>query len=158
MRKRKFKRRRYSKYRNRVRPGETMEEYADRNELLLSLGFKDYRTYLRSALWKDIRIRKLELDSECFACGRGAESTIVQVHHGKYTRENLLGNTLNDLYTVCSGCHKKIEVTRSGFKRTPTEATRELHRLKRCNIRKPTVRTVTGIYILAHNGIRRYRV
>jgi 5-methylcytosine-specific restriction endonuclease McrA len=108
-----------------------MEEYAERNEILFELGFRDYARYLRSRLWKDIRARKLEQDPECYGCGRGDDKITLQVHHGKYTYDNLAGNTLADLYTVCARCHHWIEVTRAGYKRNPEDATKELHRLRK---------------------------
>lgn len=128
-RKRRFRRKR--KYR--IISAGSSQEYADRNALLLELGYTDYKEYLKSDLWKGIRQRKIDIDYECFCCGRDENQAILQVHHGKYTRDNLLGNTLADLFTACKGCHQNAEVTRTGYKRSPAAATRELKRLR--NIR-----------------------
>src|SRR5688572_14287454 len=107
-----------------------MNAYTRRNELLLELGFLNYRQYLRSKLWKEIRSRKMKLDVECFGCGKKA----AQVHHGEYHVRNLTGSTLEDLYSVCKRCHRWIEFTRAGHKRTPEQATGELRRIRRIRI------------------------
>ena len=119
------------KYRHRVRPNQDMEEYADRNKLLIELGYRDYKHYLRSSLWKTIRARKIEQDPECYGCNRGDDRITLQVHHGKYTEANLTGKSLEHLFTICARCHKWIEVTRAGYKRNPHDATRELFRIRK---------------------------
>lgn len=129
-----------------------MEEYTQRNELLLILGFKDYRAYLRSPLWKSIRQRKIELDPVCYGCGR-CDPAIIQVHHGKYTMDNLTGKTLADMYTVCSRCHRMCEVTRSGFKRTPEYATKELQRIRKVFMAGRRVKTDCRVNVIY--GIRK---
>ena len=103
-----------------------MEEYAERNDTLEDLGFKDYAAYLRSKLWKSIRRDKLGVDPECYGCGREA----TQVHHGKYTIENLSGLSDEHLYPICGRCHKWIEITKDWVKRSPTAATEELERIR----------------------------
>lgn len=109
-----------------------MDEYAERNEILYELGYRDYKHYLRSRLWKAIREQVLERDSHtCYGCGRDDDRITIQVHHGKYTRANLSGQVLEHLYTVCARCHKWIEVTRAGYKRNPEDATKELVRVRK---------------------------
>lgn len=136
--KRKFQRRRRINrrgYHHRIRRGQDMDSYAERNEILLELGFRDYKQYLRSALWKGIRKRVLERDNGiCYGCFRLEHHTVVQVHHGKYTISNLTGQSLEHLFTICGRCHKWIEVTKNGYKRTPDAATRELLRIRKSAI------------------------
>lgn len=103
-----------------------MEEYADRNALLEDFGFKNYQAYLHGGLWKSIRRNKLAADPECYGCGREAN----QVHHGKYTLENLSGLSDEHLYSLCGRCHKWIEITKDWVKRSPTAATEELERVR----------------------------
>lgn len=128
--KRRFTRKR-NKYKNRTHPGTDMEAYAIRNEILIEIGFRDYKAYLRSKLWKEIRARKIALNPACYGCDRSDDKVTIQVHHSKYTREVLLGETLDGLYTICARCHKWIEVTRGGYKRNPEDATIELFRLRK---------------------------
>lgn len=124
-------RKRKKKWRNKRKTGgcsaKVAEIYGARNDLLWKLGFVDYKQYLRSKIWKNIRARQLEAEPNCYACGKPAN----QVHHGEYTEANLTGATLDGLYSVTAGCHKKAEMTRDGFKRSPYEATAELRRMKK---------------------------
>jgi len=115
-----------------------MEAYVERNELLLEMGFKDYKTYLRSNLWKNIRERKLAIDPNCYVCERGSATALIQVHHGVYHRSNLTGESLDDLWTLCASHHKWIEVSRCGYKRNPEDATKEMFRIRKLflNLRK----------------------
>ena len=110
-----------------------MEEYADRNALLNDFGFKNYDAYLRSSLWKSIRGEKLAKDPECYGCGRNDR---LQVHHGKYHISNLTGQSLDDLYTVCSRCHHKCEITAQLVKCSPSEATKHLERIRAFFLRR----------------------
>ena len=107
-----------------------MDAYAERNELLLCLGYRNYRQYLRSDVWKRIRSEQLEKESNCYGCFCPAEA----VHHGRYTEENLTGQTGKDLYSICTRCHEKCEVTQSGYKRNPIDATRTLSRMRKMTL------------------------
>jgi hypothetical protein len=107
-----------------------VNEYAKRNDILFELGFKNYRQYLRTSLWKEIRARKIALDPNCYGCGRPVE----QVHHGRYHKENLTGINLKDLYSICRRCHKYCEFTRKGYKRDPIRATEVLVHIRRTRI------------------------
>jgi 5-methylcytosine-specific restriction endonuclease McrA len=108
-----------------------MDAYAERNQILIELGFKDYPAYLRSPLWKSIREQKLAQDPECYACARRDGQAIMQVHHGAYTLENLSGMVPSDLWSVCSRCHRWIEITKDGYKRNPQQATEELFKIRK---------------------------
>jgi hypothetical protein len=113
-----------------------MREYFRRNEILWDLGFKSYRQYLRSSIWTDIRKKKLQHDPHCYGCGKPAR----QVHHETYTREILLGETMDGLYSICKRCHLWIEFTKSGDKRSPKDATDELKRIHWQYLGRPRVK------------------
>lgn len=97
-------------------------EYERRNENLLILGFKDYAQYCRSKLWKSIRDSRIANEPRCYGCGRPA----VQVHHTRYTKEVLAGESTDGLYSICKRCHWYCEFTKSGKKRSPADATKHL--------------------------------
>ncbi len=108
-----------------------MEEYTERNDILLELGFKDYKAYGRSELWKSIRERKRAINPNCFVCERGDTEAKIQIHHGKYHESNLTGKSLDDLYTLCAFHHRWIEITKGGYKRNPEDATKEMFKIRK---------------------------
>ena len=116
-----------SPFRNLTLSEQASAEYEQRNANLLILGFRDYKQYLRSAHWKSIRRAQLARQPQCYGCSKKAS----QVHHGHYSKEILAGETILGLYSICKRCHIWIEITRSGVKRGPTEATQELLRMKK---------------------------
>lgn len=79
-------------------PGEHFLSQQD--QLSRQLGFWCYKDYLRSDLWESIRER---VTGPCYRCGGEAN----QVHHKRYTLENMRGDTLNGLARVCEVCHFK---------------------------------------------------
>lgn len=85
--------------------------YAERNRTLIELGFPSYSHYLGSDVWKEIR--RLALKGNCH-CGKQA----TQLHHRSYAKEVLLGEDLTQLLPICNGCHKRIEFTKDGKKRS----------------------------------------
>jgi hypothetical protein len=102
-----------------------LRAYIRRNKLLKRLGFTSYKAYLATDLWKRIRDSHLKSHPLCFGCGRTAKT----VHHGQYTPANLLGHTSEHLYSICHGCHERIEFHhRTGRKLTPKAATKQLKR------------------------------
>lgn len=98
--------------------------YENRSLALAVLGFKDYRAYLASKLWRAIRARAFSLfGRECFWCGEDAE----QVHHSEYTTEVLRGAKMEALYPICATCHRVAEFYPDGTKVKPKQT---LERLK----------------------------
>lgn len=84
--------------------------YAYRDDNLRRLGFTNYRAYLRSDLWKSIRLRVL-LDENgevkrCFRCWRRA----TQVHHRAYDPATLAGTQIGSLVQVCAKHHRHGEM------------------------------------------------
>lgn len=129
--KRRFTSRKSKKYKNKVRSGQSMVEYEERNIILLEMGFKDYRAYLRSPLWKEIRSKQLTTEPECFGCGRDASTAQMQIHHSRYSQANLTGISNEHLVTLCSRCHKWIEITKGGFKRNLEQANKVLFAVRK---------------------------
>lgn len=86
------------------------------------MGFRSYKAYTNSALWRGIRGKVLESDGQCCKC-RGPAN---QVHHSRYTAENLSGRSLEFLHSVCCSCHQTAHFKFNGDKRTLAETNREL--------------------------------
>ena len=99
--------------------------YRARNRNLRAMGFKDYKEYLESDLWKGIRKRVLTINPNCVGCGERA----WQVHHSVYRKKDLEGQDLRALFSVCGNCHKYTEFNRSGEKMHPKQATTKLKQL-----------------------------
>lgn len=115
--------------------------YAYRNDNLRALGFKTYRAYLASALWKSIRRRVFQRDG--FRCVRCQWPKKLQVHHRAYDPATLRGDTLNSLSTVCGRCHTQAEQPRNltrGRHRRLTEANRHVLRPLLKRLRKQASR------------------
>lgn len=80
--------------------------YRYRNDNLERMGFRSYRAYLKSELWKSIRSRVLGEKPICEAC---AKRKATQVHHRSYDPATLKGENVNSLSAICSRCHRKGE-------------------------------------------------
>lgn len=89
--------------------------YGLRNKLLRELGYASYQDYLQSERWKKIRARALQKNKgRCVHCGKPA----TQVHHSKYDRKGLMGNSLKHLWPVCGDDHAAAERKPDGSKTT----------------------------------------
>ena len=117
---------RYCKDRHEAKRGRRrFTPYRKRDEILLSIGFESYADYLTSPLWKLIRDAKIAVDPTCELCGLPAQ----EVHHISYRKNVLIGKHQWSLLSVCCGCHKRIEFTESGKKRTFYEVHSTVKRL-----------------------------
>lgn len=96
--------------------------YIDRQRFLAEIGFKTYRDYLHSPLWKSIRSKVLSENPKCEFCP--AKST--EVHHSSYHPAALRGEAMRYLHAVCRRCHFRGEFSNHGYKRSPMEATRAM--------------------------------
>ncbi len=93
-------------------------DYEIRAVALRKLGFRCYRDYLDSPLWRKIRAKVLPRnEGRCAFCGAPA----TQVHHRAYTYRVLRGLKPNLLVQCCGTCHKDIEFWLDGRKRDPLE-------------------------------------
>ena len=94
-----------------------MNIYAVRDKILANMGYACYADYLRSDRWKKIRLRALKRDKFCCRfCGDRA----TQVHHSRYDKRVLLGQSLKGLCACCAVCHQNGEFD-SGRKTTLNE-------------------------------------
>jgi hypothetical protein len=74
-----------------------------------------YAEYLQSALWRKIRRRVLERDEGlCRICGGRA----TQVHHRTYHYDVIVGKNDEACVSLCARCHKRIEFTPEGERRS----------------------------------------
>lgn len=113
--------------------------YQHRNEILQSLGFTDYSSYLKSALWAQIRERVLrEKGRSCYLCYAPA----TQVHHLKYTKANLSGENIRKLVPICAHHHRAIEIRGDGTKRPFTETSRKYNHGRRKKVRESWAATL----------------
>lgn len=101
--------------------------YSKRNAILKQMGFRSYSAYLNSGLWARIRAKKLAAHPKCYGCDKKA----AQVHHGKYTYQNLSGLSDDGLYSVCGVCHFTSEFTHDDKKRSVRGARIALHKKRR---------------------------
>lgn len=80
--------------------------YEERGRILKKMGYGTYQSYLESELWVSIRQRVLERDkNKCRLCDKPANI----VHHAGYTLEQLQGKADHLLFSLCHGCHKRLE-------------------------------------------------
>lgn len=90
--------------------------YEQRNALLRKLFGQTYGEYLASALWARIRGEVLRrANYRCHLCHDRAS----QVHHARYTEQNLSGKSYKGLSAICKVCHKGIERAQDGGKLEP---------------------------------------
>lgn len=99
-----------------------MIEYVQRDEVLRSLGFADYGSYLESRLWSRIRERALKIRSTCACCNEPA----TDVHHRNYSADTLTGKNIGALTPLCRTCHDLCEFTDGGEKATLSQANARL--------------------------------
>ena len=65
----------------------------------------EYQAYLQSPKWQEIRQAVMSRDGgKCRGCGREA----TQVHHRRYDRRTMEGETIEWLIALCGGCHRCI--------------------------------------------------
>lgn len=98
--------------------------YRERDRLLKTLGFPNYRAYLSSMLWRGIRKEHLRVNDTCVVC----ECPAQEVHHLDYTRATLMGDAPTRLASVCEGHHRECEFN-FGRKITPRQASNKLKRM-----------------------------
>lgn len=80
--------------------------YTERNANLKTMGFRNYKEYLRSPLWKGIRAKVFATKGKvCELCDRLADI----VHHNWYGVSDLLGGRMCNLHPLCEQCHERIE-------------------------------------------------
>lgn len=103
--------------------------YSDRNWNLKALGFSNYREYLQSQLWYDIKSRILKRDS--YRCRLCRNKGLIP-HHNSYSLDSLAGKNIDDIVTVCKKCHELIEF-HEGSKRSFKQAVSKFNYLFKGN-------------------------
>jgi hypothetical protein len=88
------------------KPGPPGSQYRRRAVNLAKLGFASYAAYLRSDLWRKIRMRVLAKHRHvCKRC----KGRATQVHHRKYVMKAMTGENLGLLIPLCGPCHEFCE-------------------------------------------------
>lgn len=106
-----------------------MIDYEERERSLVEIGFKDYKQYLGSRLWKIIRREIRTRDwNQCRVRGC-RERTRIQVHHLGYSVGALVGASPYLLLSLCRNHHERIERGSAGKKLDPREINRVTMRL-----------------------------
>jgi hypothetical protein len=81
----------------------------------LQARMNDYWKFLSSRAWRKIRKRILARDSGvCVICGSDAK----EVHHHDYDKATMCGENDDSLVSLCEDCHRSIEFSTYGEKRT----------------------------------------
>ena len=85
------------------------DEKFDRETILYDMGFKSYKAYMGSTLWiREIRPQvKKKYGGVCQSCNLEMNGTNVPqvIHHRKYTKAILSGESIEGLMLVCKQCH-----------------------------------------------------
>lgn len=119
----------------------TTPTYAQRDALLITLGYATYDKYLRGALWRRIKAAGFEKHgTECRVC----RSKAKVLHHVNYSLEVLTGEDISTLAPLCHHCHFNVEFNQDKSKRNLTDAQRQF--AKMCNPAplKPGVKKTYG--------------
>jgi 5-methylcytosine-specific restriction endonuclease McrA len=83
-----------------------MTNRRDRDKIIKSLGHADYKDYLQSERWLNIRERVLARDKiKCRSCGAMG----MQAHHISYDEDTMLGKNIDKIVCLCRDCHRSTE-------------------------------------------------
>lgn len=88
------------------------------------IGFVSYNDYIKSDLWKEIRIIVLRRDG--FKCRVCSGKKKIQVHHKNYELETLTGKNIEGLITLCEEHHKLLEFNEDGTRKGLSKSNPEL--------------------------------
>ena len=78
-----------------------------------------YENYMRTALWRKIRLWVLERDEgRCVVCReKGSPFSATEVHHRDYCETTLIGDAPEMLVSLCASCHSGVEYYETGTRR-----------------------------------------
>jgi len=94
---------------------------------LKALGYRNYKDYLSSNLWRKLRSKAIKTSGGlCCCCGEAA----TEVHHRNYDLETLKNGGDFSLVPLCNACHHLAEFDTNGRKRTTQQANRFLDGVK----------------------------
>lgn len=103
------------------------EDYSSRNANLRRMGFASYAAYLKSDLWKAVRVLVYKAKGRnCYLCG--SEATVL--HHNRYHENDLSGRRLRFISPICRRCHESVEF-RDGKKSTLAQAKSTFRRARK---------------------------
>lgn len=126
--------------------------YTLRDEALETMGYYCYQDYLESSDWKRIRKQVLK-DATCVGCGNSP----TQVHHEKYTLQNLAGTTLDGMKPICRSCHEHIEFGNRKAKVSLKQANFRLNKLIRTRKKLIEKTTCAPVQAVKNNPPRQYK-
>ena len=64
----------------------------------------NYHEYMESDEWKAVRGKRMKLDHfQCTMCGTAKNLTVHHITYDRLGREDM-----DDLITLCKGCHAKV--------------------------------------------------
>ena len=96
----------------------------------------EYRDYLRSDRWRDLRSKRLAIDE--YRCQRCGSPYGLQVHHLAYPLDLGTEDPYTDLITLCGPCHELIENQKKTYRKDEVQA-----RIAKCeNDRKLIYKTI----------------
>jgi hypothetical protein len=75
--------------------------------ILKEKGFESYLEFLNSDLWKQLKSKMLNanIPYSCVCCG---SKNLLQLHHRRYKKNDLLKLKITNLCWVCRSCHQEI--------------------------------------------------
>lgn len=109
-----------------VKPEVDCQGYSRRKKALKKLGFKTYQEYLDSPFYKQVRTAAFGIKgTDCILCSKPANV----IHHNRYKRADLVGETFDHLHPICNACHYLIEFDDNDRKRNLKDVQVEFNRL-----------------------------
>lgn len=104
------------------------QNYLSRWHNLKALGFKDYREYLASDLWREVRAKVFHAKgSICYLCPNPA----TELHHNRYHTNDLTGKRMKYIHPICRSCHERIEFVGVGQKAAVGQAKKSFKKLRK---------------------------
>ena len=129
-----------------------MKEYKERNELLIQMGFPSYRAYLKSSLWKRIRARVHKRDKNTCRICKVHKSE--HVHHMRYDKRTLKGDTLKYLIAICAGCHELGEINWDRSKTEMPDCNKKLEKIRKSHAKRKQ-ETIFICFVCKKNKVSR---
>lgn len=127
-----------------------MNVWLERRVALVELGFATYEAYLASDLWR--RVRRAVLNRDRHRCRCGVKAT--QVHHRRYAKADLSGQTLRYLVAICEPCHRFG--SKDGERvTTPDEAEARIAARLAAKGKRPRKKKLRAAKAVAHNKAKR---
>lgn len=103
-----------------------------------------YMAYLKTPHWENLRQERFKIDSQrCVSCGSGSN---IQGHHIKY-RDDYATCTVDDIVTLCFGCHDYMHQTMKGSRiRNGSLSREQTMKILAAAPRDPETGKISGIF------------